>query len=99
MPTPVKKNITTLTPDISTQLETLRGDIATLAKTVKSQARVTMAETKAGVKETATVKAEAAKEKYGELTSTAEAQIRQNPLTSVAVAVGVGLLLGAITRR
>ena len=33
------------------------------------------------------------------MTTKAETSIKENPLTSIAIAVGAGLVLGALTRR
>ncbi len=94
-----KKVVAMKDPDISSQIEILRADIATLAGTIKSQAKATANEKVATAKKVAAETTDTAKVKYDELTSSAETQIRENPLTSVAIAVGVGLLLGALTRR
>lgn len=88
------KNTVASKPDVQTQIEALRTDIALLADALKDQTKQTFIERTAG----ATEKADAAKEKYDELTTKAETHIKEKPLTSIAIAVGVGLLLGAITR-
>ena len=93
-----KKNIVSLKPDVQTQIEALRKDIGLLADAVKLQTKETVSERTATAKVVAVEKAEEAKLKYEELTSKAESQIREKPLTSIAIAVGAGLLLGAITR-
>ena len=95
---PTKKNVVALKPDVQTQIEALRADIALLADAVKVQTKQTVNEKTANVKAAATEKADVAKVKYDELTTKAEAQIKENPLTSIAIAVGAGILLGAITR-
>jgi len=95
-----KKNVVAIKdPDITSQIETLRADIATLAGTIKSQAKSTANEKVASAKKVASQTTDTAKVKYDELATTAETQIREKPITSVAIAVGVGLLLGALTRR
>ncbi len=94
-----KKNVVALNPDVQTQIEALRKDITLLADAVKIQAKETVSDTTATVKSVATEKADVAKDKYNELTTKAETRIKDNPLTSIAIAVGAGLLLGAITRR
>ena len=94
-----KKNVVSIKQDIPTQLEALREDVALLARTVKEQAQATVTDKTSTVKDVASAKAEAAKDRYDELTSTAEARIKENPLSSVAIAVGAGMLLGALTRR
>ena len=84
--------------EISQQLDTLRADLKTLAQTVKSQALSKVDGRAETAKEVASEQAELAKARYDELTTKAESQIREKPLTSMAVAVGAGLLLGAILR-
>lgn len=93
-----KKNVVSLKPDVQTQIEALRKDIGLLADAVKLQTKETVSEGTATAKAVAVEKADEAKLKYEELTSKAESQIREKPLTSIAIAVGAGLLLGAITR-
>ena len=94
-----KKNVVDIKPDVSAQIEVLRADMALLAKTVKTQAKTTAQEKTAQVIDTAETKAAEAKEKYAELTTSAEKSIRENPLTSVAIAAGVGVLFGLLTRK
>jgi len=96
-----KKNIVTLNKDadITDQLEVLRADIALLAQSVKTQAKAKVADKAGTAIETATEKAEVAKARYDEMSSRAETSIKENPLTAVAIAVGAGMLLGALTRR
>ena len=94
-----KKNVVEIKPDVNAQIEVLRNDIAVLTKTIKSQAKVTAQATKTQVVDTASEKVAETKAKYDELTTTAEKSIRENPLTSVAIAVAAGMLLGLITRR
>lgn len=94
-----KKNVVTINQDIPSQLESLRADIALLAKTVELQTKATVADKAAKAKTVATEKVEVAKVKYDEISSQAETSIRENPLTAVAIAVGAGVLLGALTRR
>ncbi len=95
---PVKKKTVALEPDVQTQIEALRNDIALLAEAVKVQTKQTVGERTATAKAAVTEKADIAKETYEELTEKAETHIKEKPLTSIAIAVGVGLLLGAITR-
>jgi len=96
--TETKKNIVALKPDVQTQIEALRKDIALLADAVKLQTKQTVSDHTSTAKTVATEKADVAKAKYDELTTKAETQIKENPLTSIAIAVGAGMLLGAITR-
>lgn len=92
-------NVVPMNNDISNQLETLRDDIMLLAKTVKEQAKSTVESRKDTAKTVAVDQKEAVLAKYDELTTKAELQIREKPLTSMAIAVGVGLVLSAILRK
>lgn len=94
-----KKNVVSMQQDIPTQLDTLRQDVANLAEMLKLQAKVKVADKKETVKSVATEKTELVKDRYDELTTKAETSIKENPLTSIAIAVGAGLVLGALTRR
>jgi ElaB/YqjD/DUF883 family membrane-anchored ribosome-binding protein len=96
--TQIKTKTVALEPDVETQIEALRTDIALLAEALKAQAIQTVNDRTVTARAAATETADVAKEKYDELTTKAEAQIKEKPLTSIAIAVGVGLLLGAITR-
>ncbi len=93
------KKVVALNPDVSEQIQALREDVALLASAVKVQTKTKVADTTSTVKTATTEKAEMAKAKYDEITSQAETSIKENPLTSVAIAAGAGLLLGAILRR
>lgn len=92
-------NVAPMTNDISNQLETLRNDIMLLAKTVKEQAISTVEGRKDTAKTVAVDQKEAAVAKYEELSEKVEMQIREKPLTSMAIAVGAGLVLSAILRK
>jgi len=94
-----KKNIVEIKPDVNAQIEILRNDIALLTKTLKTQAKATAQEKTAQAVDTASVKVAETKAKYDELTTTAEKSIRENPLSSVAIAVAAGMFLGLLTRR
>jgi ElaB/YqjD/DUF883 family membrane-anchored ribosome-binding protein len=94
-----KKNVVEIKPDVNAQLETLRKDVSELTKALKIQAKTTAQAKTAQVVDTAAEKAAITKAKYDELTTSAESSIRENPLTSVAIAVGAGVVLGLLTRR
>lgn len=94
-----KKNVVKITPDVNAQIETLRADIALLSETLKTQAKTTAQIKKAQVIDSVSEKTAETKAKYDELSSVAEKSIRENPLTSVAIAVGAGMFLGLLTRR
>ncbi len=97
-----KKNVVSLSAkdeDISKQLETLRADISKLAETVKVQAKATASQKSQAVRDVTAEKTQIAKDRYEELSAKAESSIKDNPLTSVAIAVGAGVILGALSRR
>ena len=94
-----KKNIVNIKEDIPAQIETLRADIAILADTVRDTTKAKAKDKVSLVKDVAVEKVDEAKIKYNELSSKAESSIKENPLTSVAIAVGAGIVLGALTRR
>jgi len=94
-----KKNVVKINPDVNAQIETLRNDIAVLTKTIKEQAKATAQVKTAKVVDTATEKVAETRAKYDELSTTAEKSIRENPLSSVAIAVAAGMVLGMISRR
>ena len=96
--------------EIVAQIETLKADLATLTNQLKTtgveyvdaktaDVRAAATEKAVHAKDVALEKAELAKDKYAELAADTEARIRQNPLTAVAIAAGVGLLFGAVSRR
>lgn len=97
----IDKNIISLKSeqDIAAQVEILRADISELAKIVKVQAQ-NVAEQKAStVKNVVKDTRETATTKYRDITTSAETSIREKPLTAMAIAVGAGLMLGAMSRR
>jgi ElaB/YqjD/DUF883 family membrane-anchored ribosome-binding protein len=94
-----KKNVVKIKEDIPAQIETLRADIALLAETVRDTTKAKATDKVSLVKDVTAEKVDEAKLKYSELSSRAENSIKENPLTSVAIAVGAGLVLGALTRR
>jgi ElaB/YqjD/DUF883 family membrane-anchored ribosome-binding protein len=93
-----KKNVVDIKPDVNAQIETLRADLAALTQTLKTQAKST-AQAKKSEVDVASAKVADTKAKYNELTNTAEKSIRENPLSSVAIAVAAGMFLGLLTRR
>lgn len=93
------KKIVQIKPDVATQVEALRADVALLAEAFKVQTKAKVQDTTETVKDVTSAHAETTKAKYDELTTKAETTIKSKPLTSIAVAVGAGLLLGALTRR
>lgn len=93
------KKVVEIKSDIPTQIETLRADVAELTKTIKLQAQTTAKIKKDELTDLANVKTAEARQKYTELASTAETTIREQPLTAIAVAAGIGVLFGMISRR
>ncbi|GLQ21169.1 YqjD family protein [Algimonas porphyrae] len=96
--TETSDNVVPMNTEISQQLEILRTDLKTLAQTVKDQALSKVEGRKETVKTVATEQKDAAMARYDELSTKAETQIREKPLSSMAIAVGAGLVLGAILR-
>jgi ElaB/YqjD/DUF883 family membrane-anchored ribosome-binding protein len=94
-----KKNVVDIKPDVNAQIEPLRADLAALTQTLKTQAKSTAQAKKSEVVDVASAKVADTKAKYNELTNTAEKSIRENPLSSVAIAVAAGMFLGLLTRR
>lgn len=92
-------NVVPMNNDISAQLDTLRDDLKLLAKTVKEQAKTKLNDRTETARTVATEQKDAAAARYDELTTKAETQIREKPLTSMAIAVAAGLVLGAILRK
>ena len=91
-------NVVPLQGDIAAQIETLKADLKSLAATVKTSATTVVENRGETVKAVATEKSELAKARYDELSTQAETQIREKPLSSMAIAVGAGVLLGALLR-
>lgn len=85
--------------DVLARIETLRAELGELTSTLKAQGTAVLDEKTREIRQVAAQKTAVAKETYTELAADTEAKIRANPLTSVAIAAGVGLLLGAISRR
>lgn len=94
-----KKIVSLKNEDIPAQIDTLRSDLAKLTEMIKVQAADKVSEKTSRVKDVAAEKRDIAKERYEEITSKAESSIRENPLSSIAIAIGAGVLLGALTRR
>ncbi len=82
--------------DLAAQVETLKNDLAKLAKTIKSEAKHQAESTTETAKAVINEKAEVIQHQYEEISGQAEAHIRKNPLSSVAIAFGVGMLFGMI---
>lgn len=70
--------------DLAKQLDAIRTDVQNLTSTVKNIAAKQM---------------NRAQDKAVEAAHDAEEAIKQNPLTAVAIAAGLGFLFGVFTRR
>ena len=70
--------------DLADQIDAIRGDLQNLTSTVSRIAGKQL---------------NRAQDKAIETASEAEDAIRRNPIQAVAIAAGVGLLLGILTRR
>ena len=70
--------------ELANQIDAIRADIQSLTSTVGRMANKQM---------------NRAQEKAMETANQAEEAIRQNPLSAVAIAVGLGFLFGVFTRR
>ena len=87
------------TEAVTARIETLKSDLAQLTQSPRENGLTYLDAKTADARAAASEKAELAKEKYAELAADTEAKIRANPLTAVAIAAGVGLIFGAISRR
>jgi ElaB/YqjD/DUF883 family membrane-anchored ribosome-binding protein len=72
------------TEDVSVQIDAIRADIQNLTSTVSRIANKQLGR---------------AQDKAMEAANEAEDAIRRNPLSAVAIAVGLGFLFGVFTRR
>ena len=72
------------TQELADQIDAIRSDIQSLTSTVSRIANKQI---------------NRAQDKAVETASQAEEAIRQNPLSAVAIAVGLGFLFGVFTRR
>ncbi len=81
--------------ELQAQLNALREDFAGLTKTLKDMSAAYAEEGQARVKNAADKVQQQAKDSYGRVQSEVEA----HPLSSVAIAFGIGLVLGKILDR
>jgi ElaB/YqjD/DUF883 family membrane-anchored ribosome-binding protein len=79
-----KKNMSRDTEELADQIDAIRCDIQSLTSTVSRMANKQI---------------NRAQDKAVETANQAEEAIRQNPLSAVAIAVGLGFLFGVFTRR
>jgi ElaB/YqjD/DUF883 family membrane-anchored ribosome-binding protein len=79
-----KKSMSRDTEEIADQIDAIRADLQSLTSTVSRIANKQI---------------NRAQDKAVETANQAEEAIRQNPLSAVAIAVGLGFLFGVFTRR
>jgi ElaB/YqjD/DUF883 family membrane-anchored ribosome-binding protein len=79
-----KKSTSREAAELADQIDAIRADIQSLTSTVGRIANKQMGR---------------AQDKAMETANQAEEAIRQNPLSAVAIAVGLGFLFGVFTRR
>jgi ElaB/YqjD/DUF883 family membrane-anchored ribosome-binding protein len=79
-----KKSTSRDTAELADQIDAIRADIQSLSSTVGRLANKQIGR---------------AQDKAMETANQAEEAIRQNPLSAVAIAVGLGFLFGVFTRR
>jgi len=79
-----KKSASRPSEELTDQIDAIRADIQSLTSTVSRIANKQI---------------NRAQDKAVETASQAEEAIRQNPLSAVAIAVGLGFLFGVFTRR
>ncbi|MGB6231698.1 MAG: hypothetical protein WBF53_16395 [Litorimonas sp.] len=91
-------NVVPMNGELTQQLDTLRADFKALAETVKAQALSKVEGRAETAKAVAVEQKDAALARYEELSGKAEVQIREKPLSSMAMAIGAGVVLGAILR-
>ena len=79
-----KKSMSRDTEEIADQIDAIRADLQSLTSTVSRIANKQI---------------NRAQDRAVETANQAEEAIRQNPLSAVAIAVGLGFLFGVFTRR
>lgn len=94
------------TSDLSRQVEVLKADIAKLTDTISSLGKQKASETKEELelraqmlKERGKVALDHAGTEIERLASDAERTVREKPLTALAIAAGIGIVLGMLSRK
>jgi len=94
------------TSDLSLQVEALKADIAGLTETISALGKQKANETKEEIelraqllKERGKMAVDQAGNEFDRLSSEAERSIREKPMTALAIAAGVGLVVGFLTSR
>jgi len=94
------------TNDLSKQVEALKADIASLTDTISSLGKQKANATKDELEFRAQLLKERGKDalntagsEFDRLSSEAERTVREKPMTALAIAAGVGLVVGFLTSR
>lgn len=92
--------------DLSAQMETLRADMAQIVETMGALSRAktgeaaeALAETAAELRRRGEEQLAAAREKGSEALESATGYVRSHPAESLAVAAGLGFVVGLLLRR
>ncbi|WP_305907758.1 DUF883 C-terminal domain-containing protein [Methylomarinum sp. Ch1-1] len=81
--------------ELQKQLEALREDFADLAKTIKTMSSAYVGEKQEGFQHAAEQAQQQVKDSFGKV----EGEVKANPLTSLAISFGVGVLIGKLLDR
>lgn len=81
--------------DLAAQVETLRDDLSRLTGTVTRLTRSGISDARDMAREKAGEVKDAASASIGEV----ENMVRRNPLQAALIAIGLGFLIGALSRR
>ncbi|MDE5442058.1 DUF883 family protein [Bradyrhizobium sp. CSA207] len=95
----VKSDIATLTDQITDALNTFSKSTSKQARRGYRQARENMDSAIDDMSERGSAMMDAAQDAYGSIEETLEDAITQRPLATVALALGIGFLIGAAWRR
>jgi ElaB/YqjD/DUF883 family membrane-anchored ribosome-binding protein len=94
------------TDDLSQQVDTLKADISRLTETITAMGKQKAQSTKQDVELKALLLKERGKEaldsagtEINRLSAEAERNVRERPMTALAIAAGIGLLVGLLTSR
>ncbi len=81
--------------ELADEIKAIRDDLQSLSETMSRIARGQMGKAQSAAKQQLGHAQDVANQKMGQ----AEDAIRRNPLSAVAIAVGLGFLFGLMTRR
>lgn len=101
-----KTTSTASSEDLAQQIDTLKADIARLTETMTSMGKQKAYEARGDVEARAALLKErgmdavdSAGHEIDRLTAEAERNVREKPMTALAIAAGVGVLVGFLTAR